>query len=189
MLPGQVVPAAFDQYINDSALDRRPPDDTLLKLVWERLCIHLAWEVADRKLAVAANRILQLSKMVVSGTPSVSTLRFLRHVSRCFIWGFDAECVILCRGAIDRAFAETVSDAVCDKHGLEKAKFGHTLTNRIKAALREGMIDEATNNAAFRVNTPATKATHRNPDEVIDVLGIVRDTRDVVQHVVAAGSH
>lgn len=181
-LPRGTPLAALDQYINDAALDTRPSDDSLLKLVWERFCIHLAQEMVAR-LTPGANRILQLNDMVISGNPSIATLRFLRRVSRCFIWGFDPECVILCRGAIDTAFATVITDQICDNHGLKKAGFGHTLTNRIKAALLEGMIDEGTKNAAFRVNSPATEAAHRDPTKTASVLNVIKDTRDVLQRL------
>lgn len=187
-LPKGVSPAVFDQYINHVALDQLPPSEApLLKLVWERLCIHLADDFAARVI-VAANRVLQLSNLLVSGKPSDDTVRFLRRISRCFIWGFDAECVILCRGAIDTAFTSAVPDATCDKHGLVRASFGHTLTNRIRAALLEGIIDDETKRAAFRVNTPATEAAHRNPDEAIGILGVIQDTRDVLQRLVTTPS-
>lgn len=177
------------QYFKDSALVRRPGDASpLLKLVWERLCVQLAWEVVGERVVTGANRILQLTELVVKGNPSPATLRFLRRVSRCFVWGFDAECVILCRGVIDTAFADAVTDAVCDKHRLEKARFGHTLANRIKAACLEGIIDEDTKKRAFRVNTPATKAAHNNPEEAVDVLEILKDTTAVIQRLVVSGS-
>ncbi len=185
-IPAEVRPALL-QYFKDSALARRPAGESpLLKLVWERLCVKLAEDFAADRLVVGANRILQLSNLVVRGKPSLATLRFLRHISRCFIWGFDAECVILCRGAMDTAFANAVSDEICDKHGLRRASFGHTLANRITAACMEGIIDKRTKSAAFRVNTPATEAAHRNPDGVLDVLGIVEDTMSVIQRLVVA---
>ncbi len=173
------------QYFNDSPLVKRPGEETLLlKLVWERLCVQLAWEAVGERVVTGAYRILQLTELVVKGNPSPATLRFLRRVSRCFVWGFDAECVILCRGVIDAAFTDAISDAVCDKHKLAKARFGHTLTNRIKAARLEGVIDEDTKNRAFRVNTPATQAVHVNPEEAVDVLKILQDTTTVIQRLV-----
>lgn len=182
-LPQGTPLAAFDQYVTHQAQNQRPPEDSLLKLVWERLCIDLAKDFADTRLVVGANRILLLSELLLDEQPSNATVRFLRRISRCFIWGFDAECVILCRGAIDTAFMVAVSDEICDKHGLKKAKYGHTLANRIKAAKLEGIIDERTKKVAFRVNEPATEAAHTNPDNVMDVLQTLRDTRDVLNRL------
>ena len=50
--------------------DDVPPEDTLLRIVWERLCISLAEDVVHGKLVVAANRILQLSKLVMDVPPT-----------------------------------------------------------------------------------------------------------------------
>jgi hypothetical protein len=181
-LPDPQHHAAIREAISHLALDVRPDEGTLLKVVWDRLCIHVAEDCVERVVR-GANRILQLSQLFLSSTPSGATVRFLRRVSRCFVWGFDAECIILCRGAIDSAFREAVSDAMCDKHGLERAKFGHTLSNRIKAALRDGMINDESKNAAFRVVSPATTAAHENPQAAKDVLAIVRDTRNVLERL------
>jgi len=60
------------------------------------------------------------------------------------------------------------------------------LANRITAACLERIIDEPTRKLAFKVNTPATNAVHRNPDEAVDVLGIVVDTTSVIQCLVVA---
>jgi hypothetical protein len=182
-LPTGVSLDAFEQYIERRVLNQRPPEDSVLKLVWERLCIDLASDFAGDRLIAGANRILQLGTLLLNQTPANATLRFLRRIARCYIWGFDAECIILCRGAIDTAFKGAVSDAVCDKHGLNRAAYGHTLTNRINAALKERMIDDATKRAAFQVNTPATRAAHENPDEATRVLRVIKDTRDVIQRL------
>jgi len=163
--------------------DFTPSEGSLLKLVWDRLSIQVAREVVDSGLVIRTNRLLQLSRLLVSGTPSASTTRFLQRVSRCYVWGFHPECVILCRGAIDTAFAEAVGDDLCNKHSLPPARYGHTLANRIKAAERESLIDQAIRSAAFRVNAVATKAAHQDPRGDIDVLRIIQDTRDVVEHL------
>lgn len=162
-----------------------PPKGTLLKLVWDRLSISLALDFVDTKLVTRTNRLLQLCDLLLQSPPSVETTKFLRRVSRCYVWGFHTECVILCRGAIDTAFQRTVADAICDKHGLERTKIGHSLANRIVAAHREGMIDDAERAAAFRVNANANTAVHRDPSEPSDTLTVISDTRNVVQKILA----
>ena len=110
-------------------------------------------------------------------------MRFLCRIKRCFIWGFDSECIILCRGAIDTVFTEIISEQVCDKHKLKRANYGHTLTNRINAAYLEGIIDDQIKNAAFKINIPATKAAHKNPDFTIDAFKMIEDTLLVIEHL------
>jgi len=181
---GQKPPNTIMQLVNRLVLDGEiPEEDSLLKLVWERILIDLAWDTVEEKLILGTNRLLQLVGVIVKIEPPEATLRFLCRISRCFIWGFDSECIILCRGAIDTAFAETINDGMCDKNRLKRANYGHTLANRIKAAQREGIIDERIKDAVYRVNTPATEAAHENPDAITDVLERIKDTLLVIEHL------
>jgi hypothetical protein len=181
---GRKPPNTIMQWLNKLVLDGEiPEEDSLLKLVWERIFIDLARYTVEEKLIIGTNRLLQLVEVIVKVEPPESTLRFLRRISRCFIWGFDSECIILCRGAIDTAFAETINDEMCDKNNLKRANYGHTLANRIKAAYIEGIIDERIKDVAYRVNTPATEAAHKNPDAITDVLKIIKDTLLVIEHL------
>jgi len=179
-------PDAIFKSLNNLILDEKiPEEDSLLKLVWERIFVDLAWDTVKDRLIQGTNRLLQLAEVIVKvkAEPPESTLRFLCRVRRCFIWGFDSECIILCRGAIDTVFAEIISDQVCDKHKLKKANYGHTLTNRIKAAHLEGIIDDQIKNAAFKINTPATEAAHKNPEFTIDAFKMIKDTLFVIEYL------
>jgi len=153
------------------------PLDRPLKLVWERLCIKLAWDGVG-SIREGTLRILKLWGLLVDLQPSRSTLSFLQRVGRCFIWGFDPECIIVCRGAIDTAFRDAVSDDVCmsiypDRKAGDR-KFG--LANRIVAAYEKKLIDKSTKKLAFGVKNHGDEAVHHDPYAIKDVTRTIKET-------------
>lgn len=158
--------------IDDSLLSRaRPPEDSVMKLVWERLCIKFGWEIAGG-VAEKANRVLLLAQLIAKADPCPSAEAFLRRVSRCFIFGFHPECIIVCRGVLDSAFREAVPDTDSETHGLAK---------RIVVAHQTGKITEEVRNAAFKVKNRGDKAVHYDPHATDDVLGTILDTLVVLR--------
>lgn len=159
----------------------RPDNDTLLKLVWERLCIVLTEDFAAR-LVPSANRTLRLMQLVVAANPSEATMRFLKRVSRCYVYGLDAECAILCRGAMDTAFKSAVPDSLLQRLNMQPgANYGYTLAQRIRAAREANVIDPDEAKAAGRVNGTATAAAHANPEIEADCFTLVQDVMRLIQ--------
>lgn len=161
-----------------------PPDpedeESPLKMVWERLSIDLAWEAIDR-IKQGPQRILDLYLLALGTRPSPRVQQFLTRLGRCYSWGFEPECVMLCRSVIDAAFGDTVDNAMCEKHPRESGKIGFTLADKIRAAYEEGLIDRRTQKAAERIRLRGNQAVHRQPDLTKDVLGTVRDTLAVLE--------
>jgi hypothetical protein len=172
--------------LEESALEEPPSSEgSLLRLVFEKLVAHFALDMTAR-LVPAANRLLRLVGLVATAAPNRRTLEFLEGVSRCYVWGFDAEAVNQCRGAIDTAFEDKVTNAICEKHGFRPAKCGFMLAQRIQAAESEGIIDEKARKAAFRVNDHAKEAIHSSPKDAVamtDVLKVIKDAVDVIQQL------
>lgn len=161
-------------------------EDSPLRLVWERFVIELSWE-AVRKIEEGASRICQLYNLVLSSAPSKSTQTFLSRLSRCLIWGFDPECIILCRAVIDTGFRDCAHDEVCERYGQyhtnSKGEHCYTLANRIIAAFREGIIDADIKQKAFIIKERGDKAVHYQPDITKDVWGTICDTVAVLERI------
>ena len=105
-------------------------ENSPLRLVWERFCIDLGYE-AEKKIDEGADRIFKLYRLMLSSPPSRPTIGYLLRLSRCYIWGFDLECIILCRSVLDTAFRDKISDDICEKHCREKQlDLDFTLSNR-----------------------------------------------------------
>ena len=148
-----------------------PEDHSPLKLAWERLCIVLGREGVE-KIDEGASRLLLLWHLFVQADPPRPTLQYLHRVSRCFVWRFDTECVILCRSVLDTAFREAVPEG--QDLGLSK---------RIRVARQIGLISKDLEKTAFKVMTRGDKAVHGEPYLVADVLGTIRDTLLVVRQL------
>lgn len=163
------------------------PDDMRSPLfpVWERLFSYLASEALDQ-VRHGVIRVLELYELVSRTKPSNVTQSFLARLGRCYIWGFDAECVILCRAVLDTAFRDTVGDMICEKHlgpgrYSKPREFG--LNERITAAWKDGMIDEETWKLARDVKMRGDKAVHYQLDVTKKVLDTIRDTLRVIEMV------
>lgn len=160
------------------------PSDGPLKLVWERFFIDLSCD-SVASIREGTLRILKLWGLLIDLQPSGSTQSFLQRVGRCFIWGFDPECIIVCRGAIDTAFRDAVSYDVCmsiyPNRRPEDREFG--LANRIVAAYRTNLIDKSTKKLAFKVKKRGDNAVHHDPYATQDVTGTIKDTIIVLKEL------
>lgn len=160
------------------------PDEGPLKLVWERLCIKLAWDGVG-SIRDGALRIMKLWELLLDIQPGEGTLSFLQRVGRCFVWGFDPECIILCRAVLDTAFRDAVSDDVCmtvyPNRKQEDRDF--VLANRIVAAYKSNLIDKPTKIMAFAIKTRGDKAVHYDPLATKDVAATIRDTLIVLRRL------
>ena len=164
-----------------------PPDprseDSPLKLVWEKFIIVLSHEAIE-KIEEGASRIFQLYNLVLCSQPSKPTQQFLARLSRCFIWGFDPECVILCRAVIDTAFKDRITPEICEKHfGKPRHKYDFSLSDRIQVALNEEIIDEDIAKKARTVKTRGDTAVHKQPNITKDVWGTICDTVAVLKRI------
>jgi len=163
-----------------------PPDpasqDSPLKLVTERFIIDLSRDAID-KIEEGASRIFQLYQLVLSSTPSDATQKFLGRLSRCYIWGYDPECVMLCRSVIDTAFNKKVTYKMCKKYPVERNKSPFSLENRIEVALKEELIDKDIAKKAHSVRLRGNTAVHKQPDGIKDVWGTICDTIAVLEKI------
>lgn len=155
-------------------------DNPNIRIAWERFVMELTRD-AIRRIGSGSVRMLELSQLLVAANPPEPTLSYLRRISACFIWGFDPECIILCRSALDTAFREKVSDGICEQvfGAFEEYDFG--LKARVIAAHRTGMISDGIRDTAVRVKDRGDKAVHYDPDATKDVWGTVRDTMRVLK--------
>ena len=143
--------------------------------------IHISWEAVG-KIEEGASRIFQLYRLVLCSTPSKSTQEFLGRLCRCYIWGFDPECVMLCRSVIDTAFKDSVAYEICEDHCGKPFRGGFSLSDRIFAALKEGIIDEDIAKKARTVKQRGNQAVHRQPS-ITNVWGNICDTVAILERI------
>ena len=171
------APAEFHDSLQDFFSQLDNPN---IRIAWESFVIELVGDAMER-IGSGSVRMLELSQLLVAANPPDPTLNYLHRISACFIWGFDPECIILCRSALDTAFRDKVSEEICEQvfGTAEERHFG--LLDRIRAAHRTQMISDDTRQIAWRVKDRADKAVHYDPDATRDVLGTVRDTVKVLK--------
>lgn len=150
------------------------------EIVLERFVISLAWKVT-KKIREGAERILQLYELVLKSRPAETTMSYLGRLSQCYIWGFDPECVILCRSVLDTAFREKISDDLCRKCLRIPEEKNLSLVNRIKTAFKEGLIDKETKEIAHTVTERGNTAVHKQPDITKQVWETIQDTIKVLE--------
>jgi hypothetical protein len=161
---------------DDIDVDRDRP----IRVLLESIRVTLTWEALDQ-LDDSAFRTLQLAELLVSVDPAPATAAFLKRIARCYVMGFDAECVILCRSALDTAFRETVPERMYTDHGWhvgQQTEFD--LWHMIEAAC-PGILDQERNRNAHAVRERGNKAVHDNPDATDDILGTIRMTLELVE--------
>jgi hypothetical protein len=162
----------------DSSL--APPPD----LLEEHVCITFGWE-AMGMLCTARERFWELLMFVKERNPSPKAKAFLQRVARCYLFGFDAECVIMCRAVLDREFDAEIScdDVVTWWRTTDKSKRGKhppfNLWERIQAAFHVRRIDAVNRDAADEVRDVGNKAVHQKP-AISNSLDYIRKTVQVL---------
>jgi len=180
-LPSEKKTALICDVLKDYPEDPRS-EDSPLKLVWERFVIKMSWEAVG-KIEEGAKKIFQLYNLVLCSTPSKSTQQFLGRLSRCYIWGFDPECIILCRAVIETAFNDSVTYEICEKHCRKHSQIGDfSLKDRIEAALKDSIIDKDIAKKAQTVRQRGNQAAHRQPS-ITNVWGIICDTVAILERI------
>lgn len=161
-----------------------PPPIQPVVLFDEHVCITLGWE-AMGLLSIARERFWELLQLVRDRRPTPCARAFLIRVGRCYLFGFDAECVVMCRAALDRELCAEIADndVVTWWKASGTGKAGKpaplNLWGRIEAAHHVGRFDEATKDAANRVRNDGNKAVHDAPS-ISDPLSCIRKTLQVL---------
>lgn len=128
------------------------------------LQIRAAREFAEDlpSLAERASGIIELA-LEVRVSPAVS--RYAGRLGRCYLAGFDSECVILCRSVLDAALKDVLT-----QEGVE----GQNMKMRIDLAVERGLLDPTLKDEANCVRLRGDKAVHDEP-------GITKAARETLE--------
>jgi hypothetical protein len=145
-------------------------------------------ERAIKALSIAEKRFWNLLRHVsITRTATTRSREFLKRVSLCYLFGFDTECIVMCRGVLDAAFEAEIStdDCICVLGKRSTNQQGQplfTLSERVKVAEETGRIDKNAQNLAKEIIKHGNRTVHRDPTPVpvIDSLSIIADTLKVV---------
>jgi hypothetical protein len=149
-------------------------------LALERLQIIAARRFSTNTAQIA-DRYLQLTREVLLTKPGPTVIKYLHRISRCYLVGFDTECVVLCRAVIENG----VKDAFARKGiPLPEDESGRSpMRTRLDAAQRFlGLSSEKKKDADW-IWKRGNKAVHDDPDATTDVIGTIRMTIGVLQEL------
>jgi hypothetical protein len=157
----------------------------LVRLLDEEVCLWLGRKFCDL-MPQASARLWSLLPLTQAVKPHWRSAAFLKRVSRCYIFGFDAECLIMCRSVLEGAFEAAVSDSDCRRlvgNRQWASRLGHSvfdLHTRIAVAVRLGRISQPTADDAEKVRAAARQVVHRKPRVLRDPLNYIKKTVAIV---------
>jgi len=113
---------------------------------------------------------------------------FLKRISLCYMFEFDAECIVMCRAVLDAEFQAHISTDDCIQElGLasnrRRNRNGcplYVLAEQIDVAEKTGRIDPATRKRAQNVVRHGNQVVHRDPSTLWDPFDIISDTLAVI---------
>jgi hypothetical protein len=162
-------------------------DSKPFELLDEHMCVTCGWE-AMAMLSTARDRFLDLLLLLRNRQPCDRARAFLQRVARCYLFGFDAECVVMCRAVLDRDFEAEISgdDVECwwgwyksTDNERKRKNAPHNLWGRIQTALFKCRLTQEEFDAADTVRNRGNDAVHKKPAGS-DALARVRETVQVL---------
>jgi Domain of unknown function (DUF4145) len=156
----------------------------------ELLTESIAYQVIEETYKTAhtmEDRIIDLILVVGEVDTSKRARRFLERVSRCYLFGFDAECVVMCRAVLDAEFqARIPADDCIDILGNRPIRNGHPmvdLTDRISVAVNCGIISSNCGQIAHAIRKIGNDVVHGAPAITSDALAIITRVIDVLREM------
>jgi hypothetical protein len=165
--------------------DYDPPDGEpreprrLRETVVEAMQLALARD-GERRLRIGLGRLGDLVMLMGGTAVSPRTTCFLQRVSRAYLYGFDAECAVFCRSALDVEFEAEISIDDCVGVLGTRKPLQFTLDDRIAVAVRLGRIAQEAGEKARAVKAVGNRAVHDKPEMRRPVLELLKQTIEVL---------
>jgi len=140
-----------------------------------------SFELADQSLSGlehAPDRLRNLLGLVLSGQYDDRTAAFLARAGRLYVFGYEAEALVMCRAALDVAMQERFPDDVMQTIPDIERKRLYSLDERIFAALKQRVFTREQKAKADRLRRAGNHAVHVAPgflvEGVDDALSAIR---------------
>jgi hypothetical protein len=153
--------------------------------VLEGIQIAVAWEYAAGT-AEKARRCATLARLAIAGAPREAVLRFLARISRCYVLGFNAECVVMCRAALENGVKERFDRQRIPLPATPEGK--SSMGTRLAAARRFGWLSDRAEADASSLWKRGSKVVHDDPDLVADPLPSIQATMQVLAELYSDGN-
>lgn len=141
--------------------------ENALALANTRLRYCLAREMIQVLKVAESERILDIGALVRQLNPTARSGAFLERVSRCFLFGCDLECMVMCRSALESEVEARISTDDCIEHlghrtparGRREALY--EFADRIAVAQRLGKLNDEQASHAHDVRRKGNQAVHQ----------------------------
>ncbi len=157
----------------------------------ESLEIYLAEKIIEKTNEAGRNlAFLEVELSIMENLcVTQATIDFLQLVTRSYIWGFDSECIILCRSVMESTFKDKINYEVCEK--VLGKRFGkqqdYALVDRIAVARRENLIDDEIVKLATQVRVRANTVLHKDSKVTEKVKETITETLRVISFLTGKG--
>jgi hypothetical protein len=142
-----------------------PRTETLQRHVRRVIEEEIGHKVVEMQ-RIAETRWMRLVLMGEKAWLQPKPRAYLEQVVKCYLFGFDTECIIMCRSAIESMFRQVVPPELCKarsrKLGLSRPDY--SLDARIKIAQEEDMVDPGLCCLAWHVKDDCNKLVHPDRD-------------------------
>ena len=81
-------------------------------IVRDSVLLSLAFEAADGLLPTAEARAADLVALVAMRQTTARAASYLDRATHLFLWGFDPECIIMCRSVLEAALVSRLEQAI-----------------------------------------------------------------------------
>lgn len=159
-------------------------------IVRDSIRIALGFEAAEELLPRAEGRISDLLTLVAARSVSKRAASFLDRATRLYLWGFDPECVIMCRAVLEAALTSRleveVDDAAPNLDNLLRIAGGRKILHGFERAKnRKGW--RATKGSplwrAERLKWAGNEVLHQQPEVAASRSTDIKDAREAVSEL------
>lgn len=160
----------------------------LFRLLDEEMTIWLGHHVG-RLIPEANQRLWEMLTLTETLSPSWRAAAFLRRVSQCYLMGFDAECMVMCRSVLEGEFEAEISNPQCrevlgqPRWTGYKPEALYDLRARIAVARKLGRLTVEAAESAEAVREAARRVVHRKPKVVGPTIDLIRKTVLVIRQL------
>lgn len=159
-----------------AALASFVPSNPGADVMREAIALRIApWLLPD--FNDATTRSVAIAQLVLKEEPTEPVGRYLKRLARCYIAGFDSECVILCRAVVE--------NAVSARFEREGHPMPSQMRARVSLARTKGWLSRENEKGVMDVWVRGNKAIHADPELVKDVTGTLRLTLTATSELLA----
>ncbi len=131
-------------------------------------------------------RTTELLALLLEFQPTHRASAYLGRVVSCYVYGLDAECIVMCRAVLDSAFDHAVTSAkVRSVLPARRTEKGIHLAQRIDAADLIGVISKSEASVARAIKDSGNHAVHSVPLATLTPLEAIRGTMAVLSSLQA----